>query len=98
MAEFRFPKKSVLVLGQEQEGVPPDALQWVDHCVEIPQLGTIRSLYGLFLLILGFYVFSFALMSYFKILFSSAFACPYPFFHFVSCSVVTVVVNTFLRT
>jgi len=41
---FTFPKRCVLLLGQEQTGIPADYLQIVDHCVEIPQFGMIRSL------------------------------------------------------
>lgn len=43
--EFCFPKKTVLVLGREKEGIPVDIIQQVvDVCVEIPQLGVVRSL------------------------------------------------------
>jgi len=34
----------VLLLGREKEGVPVELLQLVDHCIEIPQFGIIRSL------------------------------------------------------
>ena len=34
----------VLLLGKEKEGIPVEFLQAVDQCVEIPQLGIIRSL------------------------------------------------------
>jgi tRNA G18 (ribose-2'-O)-methylase SpoU len=34
----------VLLLGKEKEGIPVEFLQVVDRCVEIPQLGIIRSL------------------------------------------------------
>jgi tRNA guanosine-2'-O-methyltransferase len=34
----------VLVLGREKEGLPPDVLQLMHACVEIPQVGIIRSL------------------------------------------------------
>lgn len=39
-----FPSKSVLILGKEKEGVPVEVLDMVDFCVEIPQLGLVRSL------------------------------------------------------
>ena len=42
-----FPKDrpTVLLLGKEKEGIPVEYLiQAVDQCVEIPQLGIIRSL------------------------------------------------------
>jgi len=41
---YDFPEKCVLVLGQEQLGIPPDILLLLDKCIEIPQLGVIRSL------------------------------------------------------
>uniref|UniRef100_A0A6B2KYZ1 tRNA/rRNA methyltransferase SpoU type domain-containing protein n=1 Tax=Arcella intermedia TaxID=1963864 RepID=A0A6B2KYZ1_9EUKA len=44
LPDFVFPEKCVLVLGQEQEGIPHSLLKQVDRCVEIPQLGTVRSL------------------------------------------------------
>jgi len=39
-----FPKKVVLVLGREKEGIPVNLIQVLDACMEIPQLGVIRSL------------------------------------------------------
>eukprot|EP00850_Spirogloea_muscicola_P012328 SM000079S22446 [mRNA] locus=s79:184349:195635:- [translate_table: standard] len=39
-----FPPKSVIVLGREKEGIPVDVIQALDVCLEIPQLGIIRSL------------------------------------------------------
>ncbi len=44
LPEFAFPPKSVLLLGREREGIPLELLQLLDHTVEIPQLGVIRSL------------------------------------------------------
>ncbi|KAL0020919.1 hypothetical protein WJX77_011015 [Trebouxia sp. C0004] len=44
LPEFTFPSKSVLLLGREREGIPLELLQLLDHTVEIPQLGVIRSL------------------------------------------------------
>lgn len=41
---FDFPQKTVLVLGREKEGVPPEIIALLDATVEIPQLGVIRSL------------------------------------------------------
>ncbi|EEZ98052.1 uncharacterized protein LOC103315209 [Tribolium castaneum] len=41
---FRFDKKTVLVLGNEKEGIPPDLIPLLDHCIEIPQFGLVRSL------------------------------------------------------
>ncbi|EEF37970.1 RNA binding protein, putative [Ricinus communis] len=42
--QFAFPKKTVLVLGREKEGVPVDIIHILDACIEIPQLGVVRSL------------------------------------------------------
>ena len=42
--KFEFPRKSVLVLGREKDGIPVELLSQLDVCVEIPQLGLIRSL------------------------------------------------------
>jgi tRNA guanosine-2'-O-methyltransferase len=39
-----FPEKCVLLLGKEKEGIPIQFLSVVDQCIEIPQLGIIRSL------------------------------------------------------
>lgn len=41
---FKFPEKSVLLLGEEKKGVPPELIRYVDHTVEISQLGQTRSL------------------------------------------------------
>ncbi|KAI9205429.1 Alpha/beta knot methyltransferase [Polychytrium aggregatum] len=41
---FAFPKKSVLVLGKERQGITPNLLPLLDHILEIPQYGVIRSL------------------------------------------------------
>jgi len=42
--KLKFPEKTVLLLGKEKEGIPIELLSFVDQCVEIPQLGLIRSL------------------------------------------------------
>lgn len=45
MVNFQFPNRpTILLLGKEKEGIPVQYLQAVDQCVEIPQLGIIRSL------------------------------------------------------
>lgn len=44
LQQFQFPRKVVLVLGKEREGIPPDVLSVLDETVEIPQLGVTRSL------------------------------------------------------
>lgn len=41
---FEFSRQTVLVLGKELEGIPADILNVLDHCVEIPQYGMLRSL------------------------------------------------------
>jgi tRNA guanosine-2'-O-methyltransferase len=42
--EWRFPKKTILVLGSEREGIPAPLLSEMDVCVEIPQKGQTRSM------------------------------------------------------
>eukprot|EP00818_Percolomonas_sp_WS_P008284 CAMPEP_0117454716 /NCGR_PEP_ID=MMETSP0759-20121206/10960_1 /TAXON_ID=63605 /ORGANISM="Percolomonas cosmopolitus, Strain WS" /LENGTH=1593 /DNA_ID=CAMNT_0005247943 /DNA_START=402 /DNA_END=5183 /DNA_ORIENTATION=+ len=42
--EFAFPKKCLVLLGKEREGIPTEYLQLLDACVEIEQFGLIRSL------------------------------------------------------
>ncbi|KAK2962247.1 putative RNA methyltransferase, TrmH family protein, expressed [Blattamonas nauphoetae] len=44
LTEFKFPEKVVLLLGKEKEGIPVEIINKVDVCVEIPQMGMIRSL------------------------------------------------------
>ena len=44
LSKVQFEEKSILLLGKEKEGIPVEFLQVVDKCVEIPQLGIIRSL------------------------------------------------------
>lgn len=42
--QYEFPKRTVLVLGREKEGIPVDIIHILDACIEIPQLGIVRSL------------------------------------------------------
>ena len=42
--EFDFPEKCILLLGKEKEGIPQEYYGILDHCIEIPQFGIIRSL------------------------------------------------------
>ncbi|CAF2861797.1 unnamed protein product [Rotaria sp. Silwood2] len=42
--EFEFPEKTLLLLGNEREGIRADLLSLVNVTVEIPQAGVIRSL------------------------------------------------------
>ncbi|GAB6020480.1 Tar (HIV-1) RNA binding protein 1 [Chamberlinius hualienensis] len=44
LTNYVFPKKTVIVLGNEKEGIPVDIIQLLDVSVEIPQQGIIRSL------------------------------------------------------
>ncbi len=44
LPDFSFPKKTVLLLGREREGIPPNLIALLDQALEIPQLGVIRSL------------------------------------------------------
>jgi tRNA G18 (ribose-2'-O)-methylase SpoU len=41
---FAFPQRSILVLGQELTGLPPDVLQQCNRAVTIPQFGMVESL------------------------------------------------------
>ncbi|MBN2218172.1 MAG: RNA methyltransferase [Pirellulales bacterium] len=38
--EFAFPRKTVLVIGNERLGIEPEVLRLVDHSVEIPVYGS----------------------------------------------------------
>ncbi|KAK6640292.1 hypothetical protein RUM44_011978 [Polyplax serrata] len=40
----KLPRKTLILLGSEKEGIPPNLLPLLDVCVEIPQRGIIRSL------------------------------------------------------
>ncbi|XP_021353649.1 probable methyltransferase TARBP1 [Mizuhopecten yessoensis] len=44
LTDFQFPYKSLLLLGNEREGIPVELINMLDVCVEIPQQGIIRSL------------------------------------------------------
>lgn len=44
ITDFKFPDKSLILLGNEREGLPVELLQMMDYCVEIPQSGIIKSL------------------------------------------------------
>lgn len=39
-----FPKKTILLLGNEKNGIPANLIPLLDMCVEIPQAGVVRSL------------------------------------------------------
>jgi tRNA G18 (ribose-2'-O)-methylase SpoU len=45
LSDYTFPDQpTILLLGKEKEGIPVEFLLLVDQCLEIPQLGVIRSL------------------------------------------------------
>uniref|UniRef100_A0A336LZ75 CSON008651 protein n=1 Tax=Culicoides sonorensis TaxID=179676 RepID=A0A336LZ75_CULSO len=44
ITEFKFPKKTALLLGNEKEGIPGNFISMLDYAVEIPQFGVCRSL------------------------------------------------------
>lgn len=44
LTQVQWPRKTVLVLGDERQGIPAEFIHLLDTCVEIPQLGVIRSL------------------------------------------------------
>ncbi|KAF8072749.1 TARBP1 [Scenedesmus sp. PABB004] len=44
LPHYAFPRRTVLVLGREKEGIPPEVIAMLDATVEIPQLGVVRSL------------------------------------------------------
>ena len=41
---YKFQEKTVIVLGNEKEGIPQDIINLIDNCIIIPQYGNIRSL------------------------------------------------------
>ncbi|ODQ65088.1 hypothetical protein NADFUDRAFT_51688 [Nadsonia fulvescens var. elongata DSM 6958] len=43
-SDLKFPEKSVILLGTESEGIPGPLLAELDFCVEIKQVGVIRSM------------------------------------------------------
>ena len=44
LGDVHWCKKTAIVLGAEKEGIPIWAVQALDYCIEIPQLGMVRSL------------------------------------------------------
>lgn len=42
--KYKFPKKSLVLLGKEKEGIPGTLLAELDSCVEIKQVGVVRSM------------------------------------------------------
>lgn len=43
-SSLKFPQKTLVLLGREKEGIPGDLLAELDFCVEIKQVGVIRSM------------------------------------------------------
>lgn len=43
-SKLQFPKKTLILLGREKEGIPGELLAELDLCVEIKQVGVIRSM------------------------------------------------------
>ena len=44
LQDFAFEGRTVLLLGRELDGIPAPLLALLDECIEIPQLGLLRSL------------------------------------------------------
>ena len=44
LESFVFPEKVVVVLGKEKSGIPVPIMCVLDHVLEIPQIGLVRSL------------------------------------------------------
>ncbi|XP_076749120.1 uncharacterized protein LOC143422408 [Xylocopa sonorina] len=44
LLNMKFEKKTILVLGNEKDGIPANLIPLFDTCIEIPQTGVIRSL------------------------------------------------------
>ncbi|XP_054004821.1 uncharacterized protein LOC128890398 isoform X1 [Hylaeus anthracinus] len=44
LLNMKFKKKTILVLGNEKHGIPANLIPLFDTCIEIPQVGVIRSL------------------------------------------------------
>jgi tRNA G18 (ribose-2'-O)-methylase SpoU len=44
LGEWQFPQKTLLILGNEGQGIPVWCLAEIDTTVEIPQIGVVRSL------------------------------------------------------
>lgn len=44
LQDIVFPKKTILLLGNEKNGIPANLIPLMDMCVEIPQAGIVRSL------------------------------------------------------
>ena len=41
---YQFKRKTSILLGKELEGIPPEFIDILEDCIEIPQFGIVRSL------------------------------------------------------
>jgi tRNA G18 (ribose-2'-O)-methylase SpoU len=44
LGDFKWPSNPLLIIGEEGVGITPQTLALCDHCVYIPQYGSVRSL------------------------------------------------------
>jgi tRNA G18 (ribose-2'-O)-methylase SpoU len=44
LQDYTFPQRCVVVLGNEQQGMPAHLLDCLDVCLELPMLGVVKSL------------------------------------------------------
>lgn len=46
LPDFKWPKKPLIVIGEENLGLQgtPEIFNMIEHCVEIPQFGSVRSM------------------------------------------------------
>jgi tRNA G18 (ribose-2'-O)-methylase SpoU len=44
LKDFIWDEKSLIIIGEEKNGIPPDFSELIDHFVEIPAFGSVRSL------------------------------------------------------
>ncbi len=44
ISEFKFPENSLIIIGNECDGISKEVLELVDHFVSIPSLGSVRSI------------------------------------------------------
>ena len=44
LGDFKWPNNPLLIIGEEGVGITPQTLALCDHCVYIPQYGSVRSL------------------------------------------------------
>ena len=44
LGKFKWPKNSLIIMGSENQGIPQDVLNFCQYKVEIPMMGSVRSL------------------------------------------------------